>query len=103
LQRISNNMGTPCVPKNEAVMSQTSTGFSHFEKRRTVSTKEARKLLEGSAVLRLWPEVGSILGLSRGATYDAAAKGDIKTIPVGRLLKVPSDWLRRKLEFDEKR
>jgi hypothetical protein len=66
------------------------------------STKEVRKLLDGSAVLRLWPEVGGILGLSRGATYDAAAKGDIRTIHVGRLLKVPSAWLRRKLELDER-
>jgi hypothetical protein len=66
------------------------------------STKEARKLLESNAVLRLWPEVGSILGLSRGATYDAAARGDIKTVDMGRLKKVPSAWLRRKLELDER-
>jgi hypothetical protein len=84
-------------------MSQTSTGFSHFEKRRTVSTKEVRKLLEGSAVLRLWPEVGGdILGLSRNGAYQAAQRGDIKTVDMGRLKKVPSAWLRRKLELDER-
>jgi hypothetical protein len=104
LQHISNHMGTLCVPKDEeAVMSQTSTGFSHFEKRRTASMKEVRKLLDGSAVLPLWPEVGSILGLSRGATYDAAAKGDIRTVDMGRLKKVPTPWLRQILGLDEKR
>jgi hypothetical protein len=96
-------MGTFLVPKDEeAVMSQASTGFAPYEKRRIASRKEVRKLLESCALLPLWPEVGSILGLSRGATYDAAARGDIKTVDLGRLKKVPSDWLRRKIEMDER-
>jgi len=46
------------------------------------STKEVRKLLESRALLPLWPEVGkNILGLSRGATYDAATRGDIRLKP----------------------
>jgi hypothetical protein len=57
------------------------------------------KLLNGRAVLPLWPETGRILGLSRGATYAAAKSGDIKTIRLGRLLKVPCGWLRQKLEI----
>jgi hypothetical protein len=68
------------------------------------SMREVRKLLEGSAVLPLWPEAGGdILGLSRNATYDAAQRGDIKTVGMGRLKKVPTAWLRRKLELDDKR
>jgi hypothetical protein len=40
------------------------------------SANEVRKLLDGRALLPLWPETGkNILGLSRGATYDAAARG----------------------------
>jgi len=63
---------------------------------------EIRKLLNENAVLRLWPETGKlILGLSRGATYSAAAKGDIKTVSFGRLRKVPTAWLRQKLGLDE--
>jgi hypothetical protein len=66
------------------------------------SMKEVRKLLESRAVLPLWPETGrDILGLSRGATYDAAARGDIKTVGLGRLKCVPSNWLKSKLGLDD--
>jgi hypothetical protein len=66
------------------------------------TTDEVKKLLDSRALLRLWPETGrDILGLSRGATYDAAARGDIKTVRLGRLRRVPSVWLRAKLGFDD--
>lgn len=58
------------------------------------------KLLKDNAVLPLWPEVGAILGLSRGATYRAADTGDIKTIRIGRLRKVPTAWLKAKVGLD---
>jgi excisionase family DNA binding protein len=35
------------------------------------------------------PEAGAKLGLSRNASYEAAARGEIPTIRIGRLLKVP--------------
>lgn len=35
------------------------------------------------------PEAGRKLGLSRNAAYDAAARGEIPTIRLGKLLKVP--------------
>jgi excisionase family DNA binding protein len=35
------------------------------------------------------PEAGAFLGLSRGAAYDAAARGQLPTIRLGRLLRVP--------------
>ena len=63
---------------------------------------EIRKLLTENAVLPLWPQTGkTILGLSRGATYAAAGRGDIKTIRLGRLKRVPTAWLRQKLGLDE--
>jgi hypothetical protein len=65
------------------------------------STNEVKELLDSRALLPLWPETGNILGLCRNATYDAAARGDIKTIRFGRLLKVPTAWLKQKLGFDE--
>ena len=61
-----------------------------------------RKLLDDNAVLPLWPQTGkTILGLSRNATYAAAARGDIRTIQLGRLKRVPSAWLKAKLGLDE--
>jgi hypothetical protein len=49
-------------------------------------------------VYNLWPEVGQKLGLSRPATYAAAQRGDIPTIKIGRLLKVPVRALEQMLE-----
>jgi hypothetical protein len=62
---------------------------------------EIAKLLNENVVLPLWPETGKVLGLRRGATYAAAQAGDIKTIRFGRLLKVPTEWLRQKLDLVE--
>jgi hypothetical protein len=44
-------------------------------------------------VMPLWPDTGKALGLSRNATYDAARRGEIKTLRFGKLLKVPTAWL----------
>ncbi len=35
------------------------------------------------------PEAGQLLGLSRNAAYEAAKRGDIPTLRMGRLLRVP--------------
>jgi len=44
------------------------------------------------------PEAGAMLGLSRGGSYDAAARGEIPTMRIGRLLKVPRGAFERMLE-----
>jgi hypothetical protein len=62
---------------------------------------EIKRLLDENAVLPLWPHTGKILSLSRGGTYAAAERGDIKTIQLGRLKRVPTAWLKQKLGLDE--
>lgn len=44
------------------------------------------------------PEAGAKLGLSRNGSYDAAARGEIPTIRIGRLLKVPKVAFDRMLD-----
>jgi hypothetical protein len=44
------------------------------------------------------PEAGAKLGLSRNAAYEAAARGDIPTIRIGKLLKVPKVAFDRMLQ-----
>ena len=61
---------------------------------------EIRKLLNENAAVSL-ADAGKVLGLIRGSTYAAAANGDIKTLRLGRLLKVPTAWLREKLDLKE--
>jgi excisionase family DNA binding protein len=43
-------------------------------------------------------QVGSLLGLSRGAAYEAAARGEIPVLRVGRRLLVPKMALMKMLE-----
>lgn len=46
------------------------------------------------------PEAGKkYYGLSRKGSYDAAQRGEIPTIKVGRLLRVPVRAMERKLDI----
>lgn len=51
--------------------------------------------------LNLWPTTGRLLGLSRQSTHDAAARGDIPTIRIGRRILVPTAALARLLCIDD--
>jgi hypothetical protein len=45
------------------------------------------------------PEAGKkYFGLSRNGAYDAARRGEIPTIPVGRLLRVPIRAMEQRLD-----
>ncbi|GAB9242089.1 hypothetical protein [Bradyrhizobium diazoefficiens] len=56
-----------------------------------------RRISDDDGVLTLEvPEAGAMVGLSRNASYEAAARGEIPTLRFGRLLKVPrAAWLRK--------
>lgn len=43
------------------------------------------------------PEAGAMLDLGRNASYAAAARGEIPTIRIGKLLKVPKAAFERML------
>jgi excisionase family DNA binding protein len=47
------------------------------------------------------PEAGRLLGLSRNASYEAAKRGDIPTIRLGRLLRVPKLPFHQRIERDD--
>jgi hypothetical protein len=74
---------------------------TEFSKMKTEGANEIRRALEENLAVPLWPTAGRALDLRRGATYAAAARGDIKTIQLGRLKRVPSAWLKAKLGLDE--
>lgn len=44
------------------------------------------------------PEAGAMLGLTRNGSYEAAKRGDIPTIKIGKLLRVPKAAFHRMLE-----
>lgn len=49
----------------------------------------------------LWPTAARAFNLGRSAAYNAAERGDIPTIRIGRRLVVPTAALRRMLGLDE--
>ncbi|MCK1493464.1 helix-turn-helix domain-containing protein [Bradyrhizobium sp. 180] len=49
-------------------------------------------------VYDLWPEAGQMLGLTKNGAYAAAKRGEIPTIRIGRLLKVPKAAFDKMLE-----
>ena len=44
------------------------------------------------------PEAGELCGLGRSASYEAARRGDLPVIKIGRKLLVPIEALRSMLE-----
>jgi hypothetical protein len=44
------------------------------------------------------PEAGALIGLSRNGSYEAAKRGDIPTIRIGGLIKVPKGAFHRMLD-----
>jgi hypothetical protein len=61
---------------------------------------EIRRMLDERLVVPLWPQAGQALELTRGQAYRGAAAGDIHTIRVGRLMRVPTAWLKAKLGLE---
>lgn len=55
---------------------------------------------EDRPTVTLWPETGQWLGLSRSATYESAARGEIPVLKFGRRSVVPTAALRRLLGMD---
>jgi hypothetical protein len=45
----------------------------------------------------LWPDAGRRLGLGRAGTYQAAGRGEIPVLKIGKRLLVPIAALERKL------
>lgn len=46
------------------------------------------------------PEAGRFLGLAKASAYEAAERGQIPTLRIGRRLLVPTAALRRMLQLD---
>ena len=55
---------------------------------------------EVEPVVAVWPTAGQACKLGRSATYDAAKRGDIPTIRLGRRIVVPTARLRALLGLD---
>jgi len=43
------------------------------------------------------PETGRTLGIGKNASYEAANRGDIPTIKIGKKRRVATTWIKNKL------
>ena len=77
---------------------------SHYSCMSFITQPESDSVLipqpDSQPTMRLWPDAGRALGLSRSATYQAAQRGDLPTIRIGGRLLVPTAALRRLLSMD---
>jgi hypothetical protein len=64
------------------------------------SMEEAMNDLRTKPIVSAWPTVAVLLGLSRGGVFEAAHRGDFETLRFGKLIKVPTAPLRRKLGIE---
>jgi len=62
-----------------------------------MTIEEAIEEIRTKPTVPPWPTVGVAVGLSKGGTYDAVRRGDFDTIRSGRLIKVVTAPLRKKL------
>ena len=52
---------------------------------------------DSSTLVYTVPEAGALLGLGRNASYEAAARGDLPVVRLGKLMRVPKAALDRML------
>jgi len=56
--------------------------------------------LETTRLVCSVPEAGRLVGLGRDGSYEAARRGDLPTIQIGKLLKVPLAMMEKKLGLE---
>ena len=57
--------------------------------------------IRGKATIPLWPDAARVLGVSRNVAYEAARKGSIPTLRLGRNIRVPVPKLLAMLGVDD--
>lgn len=58
----------------------------------------ARPTQVGRRLIRVWPDFGQALSVSRSKAFDIAASGEVRTVRLGRSLRVPIEEIDRLIE-----
>ncbi len=64
-----------------------------------MTIEEAIREVMRKPLIDLWPTTATLFDLSRSAVYDAAERGEVDTIYLGRLRKAISAPLHQKLKL----
>jgi hypothetical protein len=65
-----------------------------------MTDEELRQQIMTKLTVPIWPHTCKALGVGRDVGYQAANRGEIPTVSVGRRKPVPTTWLRRKLGLE---
>ena len=65
------------------------------------SVEEALDEIKTKPTVDIWPTLCVAVGVSKGAGYEAVKRGDFEVLEIGRLKKVLTAPLRRRLGLDE--
>jgi hypothetical protein len=68
-----------------------------MSRRPKLKLNEAIEEIRTKPTVPLWPHLGLVLDMSRGAVYQAAAKNEIECVRYGHRIKAVTAPLRRKL------
>jgi hypothetical protein len=63
---------------------------------------DLRERLKAELTVPLWPDAAKALGIGRQHAYERANSGEICVIKIGRVLRVPTAWLRRVLQMEDR-
>jgi hypothetical protein len=63
--------------------------------------EEALDEIKTKPLVDIWPTLCVAVGVSKGTGYEAVKRGDFEVLEIGRLKKVLTAPLRRKLGLDE--
>jgi hypothetical protein len=65
-----------------------------------MTMEEAIEEVMRKPLVDLWPTAATLLDLSRSGVYDAAQRGEVDTLSIGRLRKAVSASLRKQLKME---
>jgi len=77
--------------------------MGHFCARRDLTGEAVSEVYECTRKTKTIPEAARELGISRNSAYEAAARGDLPTVRIGRRILVPAAALERMLDGGERR
>ena len=66
-----------------------------------MNLKDALREIRAKPVVPLWPHIGLVLDLSRGAVYASVKRQEIDVIRMGRSIRAVTAPLRKRLGLDD--
>jgi excisionase family DNA binding protein len=97
LEELMHRPPDPAIIRLVQALARDAAREDHAKKAKDIVQSSTVSVPEADRLTMSVPEAGRLLGLSRGSSYEAAKRGEIPTIRIGRLLLVPISAFDRTL------